>query len=157
MYKEFIFHSVVMFFVFSFLAYYTNFGHGILNAHIDSSMNSIGPFREHSLLCRLIFAVLTFFFVLPAGWKSIHRAALRSFGYQSDTMILKLHLLLQSGITLFLSFIISFIFDVNFFGYVISKAFFEITMSIAIWKIQAKLDWSNYALSARHRMNEDLP
>lgn len=30
-------------------------------------------------------------------------------------------------------------------------------MSVAIYKIQAKLDWSNYALQGRHRMNQDLP
>ena len=30
-------------------------------------------------------------------------------------------------------------------------------MSVSIYKIQAKLDWSNYALQGRHRMNQDLP
>jgi hypothetical protein len=105
----------------------------------------------------MVFAILTFFFVLPAGWKSIHRAAIRAFGYQSDTMVLKLHLLLQSGVTLFFSFVFSMFLDLNFFGFVVSKAFFEVLMSVSIYKIQAKLDWSNYALQGRHRMNQDLP
>jgi hypothetical protein len=64
--------------------YYFQIGHGILKGHkIDQLSNklSIGPFSEHSFLCKLVFAILTFFFILPAGWKSIHRAAIRAFGY----------------------------------------------------------------------------
>ena len=77
---------------------------------------------------------MMFFFVLPAGWKSIHRAALRAIGYQAELSILKMHIFLQA-IALLLAFLFSFLLDLNFFAFVVSKALFEVAMSVYFWKM----------------------
>jgi len=100
---------------------------------------------------------VVFFIILPDGWKSIYKAALRSIGLQSDKKVLKYHMSMQLIVTLFLTYTISFFSDLNLVAFAISKFFFEIIMALIYYLTQSEADWSDRALLARSRLESDLP